>query len=747
MFVVLLFTQAHTYAATTIQKSLSVVILGDSYSAGNGAGMYYGPSGSYRSHRNWGSIYVNWLKIQGVRTNYTNFAFDGNTTQQVIDEQIDRVPENTNIVLMTVGGNDAKFSNIVERCFARGSLSADSCKGGVNSATSKLDEIIEQTNKIFTNLESRLDSTAQIVLVGYPLLSMDTDESIRTCSTYKDRKCLKHTTYKTAENVRKLGKLANQKQSEFIKQWNSSHKLKVIFVDSIGTTFAGHEPNPSADKRNNSRWLNEFFETEGFEEYGKVNSKFSKDPSEWYHPNITGHQKIANQIIKTVGIPSSAKSVTPNSSDIDISFVIDTTSSMSHFIGSVKSDVKNIVNEIRLKTNSARFALVEYRDHPEGVNSPSNYPSKVKQPFTYNYIQFETIVNSLETSGGGDIPEAVYSGVMSALDLDWRPGVRKIVIVIGDAFAKDPEPVTGYTWRQVAQRAYDIDPVEVFTLAAGRMISDNNMRTLSSQSGGQMLPVDLSNLSSVIIDTINLSANKPFGWIQGPYVIKVGDSLELDARGSYAIDNNITKIEWDLDGDGAFETTSKDLLYDHKFTTEFSGTIGVRITDGSGRTGVGSTQLDVSEDGDAIPRHLDNCPDLANQNQSDYDGDGIGDDCDDDSGYPTEQPADTEVFPDGIPDDELDSEDEASSDNSDKNTLSKISDRYAMLDSKSSASSSKGSEATESHSKANSKSKSKTKSFTNLDKNSSIELATFATAGAVICMTVGYVVYRRIRNR
>ena len=130
---------------------------------------------------------------------------------------------------------------------------------------------------------------------------------------------------------------------------------------------------------------------------------------------------------------------------------------MEDTIFSVKQHVKDIMHQIRQRTGSARFALVDYRDHPGYDGASIDYPAQVKMPFTYNFIQFEISVNALNLGDGGDIPETVYSGAMTALDLDWRPGVRKILIIIGDAPAKDPEPVTGYTWQQVAQRAYDID--------------------------------------------------------------------------------------------------------------------------------------------------------------------------------------------------------------------------------------------------------------------------------------------------
>ena len=59
-----------------------------------------------------------------------------------------------------------------------------------------------------------------------------------------------------------------------------------------------------------------------------------------------------------------------------------------------------------------------------------------------------------------------------------------------------------------------------------------------------------------ITTAVEKASNKPFSWLDGPYNRAIGESLTLDARGSYSKNGNITSYEWDLNGDGDFEVSS-----------------------------------------------------------------------------------------------------------------------------------------------------------------------------------------------
>ena len=84
-------------------KSLSITLIGDSYTAGNGAGSYNGERGSYQSSKNWGNRYASWLNTQEVKTTLTNLAFSGSVTGDIAKDQVPRVPTNTNLVMLTAG--------------------------------------------------------------------------------------------------------------------------------------------------------------------------------------------------------------------------------------------------------------------------------------------------------------------------------------------------------------------------------------------------------------------------------------------------------------------------------------------------------------------------------------------------------------------------------------------------------------------------------------------------------------------
>ena len=73
-------------------------------------------------------------------------------------------------------------------------------------------------------------------------------------------------------------------QEQLVREWNANNdgsRHTVHYVSSIRSDFAGHEPNPSTATKNDYRWLNEFWETQGrLGDSGKTEASLSFDMME-----------------------------------------------------------------------------------------------------------------------------------------------------------------------------------------------------------------------------------------------------------------------------------------------------------------------------------------------------------------------------------------------------------------------------------------------------------------------------------
>lgn len=617
-------------ADARINTLIRATLLGDSYSAGNGAGAYYGDREAYRSHNNWAHKYVEWLNSQGTPTVLTNLAHSGNVTNDLTKSrgQIDEMSEDTNLVMFTIGGNDINFSDIVKECFTLGLRDAKTCKEKVADANTKLESVKSNTLTILQKIENKLKNDAQVILVGYPRLATNRNYILDNSGVR----------YDAGAGVRSLSDASMEIQSTLVQEWNKSHpSLKVTYIDGVINTFDGHEPDPSPKHRNPQRWINEFLETEGkIKDNGQIESESSSDTNEFYHPNITGHAEIAKLIAEKVGVPTFNNQEPSTKSDIDIAFVIDSTGSMKDNVGALRARVNEIMKQTEKGASSYRFALIDYKDHPKF--NTQNYLARTDVDFTSDGSVLEKGLDSLTYEGGnlGNTNASVYSGVMQAVNLKWRNGVKKIVVVIGDAPPRDPEPGTGYTAASVAKAAYEVDPVSVYGIDTGQLSSSEFQNLVSSSSGTTASASSPDQVSDLVNKAISSELNKPFAWIQGPYVAKVGDPVDIDAAASHAVSGSLTSYEWDFNGDGVYDETGTSPRITHAFSEEFSGVIGLRVTQSDGQTAVATTQVDITDDGDNTPRDQDNCPDVSNWGQTDYDNDGVGDECDPDPGFPTQ---------------------------------------------------------------------------------------------------------------
>src|SRR3984957_19071044 len=111
-------------AATTV----NYVALGDSYSSGLGAGDYISSSGSCDRSAN---AYPQQWAGDNPPASFVSVACAGATTADVLSSQISALSASTTLVSITIGGNDAGFSNVMETCVLS---STSSCLTAVSNA-------------------------------------------------------------------------------------------------------------------------------------------------------------------------------------------------------------------------------------------------------------------------------------------------------------------------------------------------------------------------------------------------------------------------------------------------------------------------------------------------------------------------------------------------------------------------------------------------------------------------------------
>lgn len=145
---------------------------------------------------------------------------------------------------------------------------------------------------------------------------------------------------------------------------------------------------------------------------------------------------------------------------LDLVFCIDATNSMRDDIDEAKKDATELASNLRAKCGSLRLGLVTYRDLL--ADGPGH--RDVTVPLTADSSEVVNAIKNLSVRGGGDDPEDVLDGLQAALKMRWRPGVIKLVVLMGDAPPKDPDH-EGKTKDDIVKLAEEVDPAHVYAIA------------------------------------------------------------------------------------------------------------------------------------------------------------------------------------------------------------------------------------------------------------------------------------------
>ena len=220
------------------------VALGDSYASGVGAGTYDSASGDCKRSP---LDYPHQWAAANPEYTLNDVTCSGATIADVRNNQLSALSSTTNFVTITVGGNDAQFSSVVQACLTK---SDSYCKTATDwMSYYARNQLVTELAALYKDIKAR-SPKALILVLGYP----QTVSSTGTCPVI-DLSSAKRTAMNGLADALAEGTLA------------ASVKEPVYFLD-MRATFKGHGACGS------DPWVNDL-----------------TNASAVFHPNAAGYTK------------------------------------------------------------------------------------------------------------------------------------------------------------------------------------------------------------------------------------------------------------------------------------------------------------------------------------------------------------------------------------------------------------------------------------------------------------------------
>lgn len=580
-------------------QPLTVLLMGDSYTAGNGARAggeqsYYGPGRCMRSTNTWGEQYARMLENGGYAVTLMNRACSAATADSLLHDrdmrdsrsvtypqpedalapqgdqfyaawaastpsctptpaseeyfithvvrtplgdgtdrvtvqcdrwlaaQADALNPDVDLVLLTIGGNDAHFPDIVKACLIL--ADANGCDGAVETARGYVkNEYASDLVEVLTEIERRTDGHAKIAFLGYPGLEVNGD--LRVTSVQSSGLV----TYPVSERLSALEAEGLAAQQSAVDAVNGEFgDGTVTFVDEVASLFRGHEPDARGGIANPHRWMYEVFETT------------TRD--EWYHLKPEGQRQIA-QLVASRG---TFGAVDDNGRARDVALVVGE--------GAVARAAAESALADAALWSGARVSVVEERQSDDGV-----------------HLLRRIVAASTD-------PASALAALRSTVRTDWAPAESVTLparwnataqaVYVGDTRVASPDVATVWTGD-----------------AEGRVVAvDANVVTLpTSADAHPSVVIAAAAVRGRLVGALSRAEEAPHAWAGGPYVAAGGD-LELAATGSVGAGD--LSFSWDLDGDGAFESASNGPTLNVRASDVTTGWVAVRVATSGGAASI-----------------------------------------------------------------------------------------------------------------------------------------------------------------
>ncbi len=219
-------------------EPVDYVALGDSYSSGEGAGKYIDDTGGRRGCHRSARAYPQLLELPGFTFIRRFFACSGAVTDNVTTipqqarppepaPQLDRISReewaSVDLVTISIGGNNARFSDVIRQC------AVFACQKGDRRARilNRVDETREEVAATYAEIRARAPK-ATVVVLSYPNLFPAAGQNRKLCSTGP-------TTLARQLFVNEVAQRLRDRLHE------AASDAGLLYAD-VAPSFAGHEP-------------------------------------------------------------------------------------------------------------------------------------------------------------------------------------------------------------------------------------------------------------------------------------------------------------------------------------------------------------------------------------------------------------------------------------------------------------------------------------------------------------------------
>lgn len=195
-----------------------------------------------------------------------------------------------------------------------------------------------------------------------------------------------------------------------------------------------------------------------------------------------------NKVVSTPPIP-------PNP---DVVLVVDTTGSMGGAIANVRTNLQQVIADVRAAQPSAEFAVASYRDETDGAEL-----FRVRQDVTGDATALQAAVDGLLAGGGGDAPEAWINALFQVSEgaISYRSGSSRIVVLVGDAPSHDPSAGHSLADAIAAMQADSARAIAVDVAGgAGGLNATGQAQSLVNATSGQLVGSAPDTVTAAILN-------------------------------------------------------------------------------------------------------------------------------------------------------------------------------------------------------------------------------------------------------